>query len=224
MRKHVHWLIPLVAAWVWFCTVANRSSELILSLNGVENYALAVFCQLFWGWSEHGEWAQTIHFGYVDAWMWSGHRVGWLPFMGWAYGLDPDPVWLTRIQIAVLSLGALPAWGMGRDEMGKRWGGLAGMLLYLGFPPLATMALQDYQDLVLAIPFIVGAVWLCRRGHTLGFLTMGLAAAMCREELGSDDCPHRLYPPGLDSSAHSLGDEGRCTRGRVRAAALVSGT
>ena len=44
------------------------------------------------------------------------------------------------------------------------------------------MALQDYQDLVLAIPFIVGAVWLCRRG-ALGFLTMGLAAAMCREEL-----------------------------------------
>ena len=65
----------------------------------------AVFCQLFWGWSEHGEWAQTIHFGYVDDWMWSGHRVGWLPFMGWVYGLDPDPVWLTRIQIAVLSLG-----------------------------------------------------------------------------------------------------------------------
>ena len=132
MRGHAHWLIPLVAAWVWFCTVANRSSELILSLNGVENYALAVFCQLFWGWSSFGEWAQTIHFGYVDAWMWSGHRVGWLPFMGWAYGLDPNPVWLTRIQIAVISLGALPAWGMGRDEIDERWGGFAGLLLYLG--------------------------------------------------------------------------------------------
>ena len=183
MRSHLHWLIPVAAAWVWFCTVANRSSELVLGLNGVENYALAVFCQLFWNWSEFGEWKQTIHFGYVDHWMWSGHRVGWLPFVGWLYGLSPDPVWLTRIQIAVLSLGALPAWGLGKDETGHLWGGAAGLLLYLGFPPLVAMALQDYQDLVLSIPFIIGAVWQCRRGHTMGFLAMGLGAAMCREEL-----------------------------------------
>ena len=183
VRARLHWLIPLVAAWVWFCTVANRSAEMVLSLNNVENYALAVFSQLFWMWAHLGEWAQTIHFGYVDSWMWSGHRVGWLPFIGWTYGLDPNPVWLTRIQIAVVSLGALPAWGMGRDEINKRWGGFAGLLLYLGFPPLVAMALQDYQDLVLAIPFIVGAVWLCRQGRTMGFMLCALGAAMCREEL-----------------------------------------
>ena len=183
VRARLHWLIPLVAAWLWFCTVANRSAENVLSLNNVENYALAVFCQLFWMWSHMGEWAQTIHFGYVDSWMWSGHRVGWLPFVGWAYGLDPDPVWLTRMQVGVISLGALPAWGMGRDEIDKRWGGFVGLLLYLGFPPLAAMALQDYQDLVLAIPFVLGAVWLCRQGRTFGFLACALGAAMCREEL-----------------------------------------
>jgi hypothetical protein len=183
VRARLHWLIPVCAAWVWFCTVANVAAERVLSLDSVENYALAVFCQLFWMWSHMGEWAQTIHFGYVDDWMWSGHRVGWLPFVGWAYGLDPDPVWLTRIQIGVVSLGALPAWGMGRDEIHARWGGPAGLLLYLGFPPLAAIALQDYQDLVLCIPFLLGAVWQCRRGRTTGFLAFGLAAAMCREEL-----------------------------------------
>ena len=183
VRARLHWLIPMVAGWVWFCTVANRSAENVLSLGNVENYALAVFCQLFWMWSHLGEWAQTIHFGYVDSWMWSGHRAGWLPFVGWAYGLDPDPVWLTRMQVGIISLGALPAWGMGRDEIDKRWGGFVGLLLYLGFPPLAAMALQDYQDLVLSIPFILGAVWLCRQGRTLGFFACALGAAMCREEL-----------------------------------------
>ena len=183
VRARLHWLIPLFAAWVWFCTVANTAAERVASLNGVENYAMAVFCQLFWMWSQFGEWSQTIHFGYVDDWMWSGHRVGWLPVVGWAYGLDPSPVWLTRIQIGLLSLGALPAWGMGRDEIHRRWGGPTGLVLYLGFPPLAAMALQDYQDLVLSIPLILGAVWQCRRGHTLGFIAFGLAAAMCREEL-----------------------------------------
>jgi len=72
---------------------------------------------------------------------------------------------------------------MGRDEIDKRWGGFAGLVLYLGFPPLAAMALQDYQDLVLSIPFILGAIWLCRQGRTLGFLICALGAAMCREEL-----------------------------------------
>jgi hypothetical protein len=183
VRERLHWLIPLLAAWVWFCTVANSSAERIAQLNGVENYALAVFCQLFWMWSNLGEWAQTIHFGYVDDWMWSGHRVGWLPFVAWVYGLNPDPIWLTRLQIAVVSLGALPAWGMGREEIHPRWGGFAGLGLYLGFPPLAAMALQDYQDLVLCIPLILGAVWQCRAGRIKGFLVFGLAAAMCREEL-----------------------------------------
>ena len=183
VRAKLHWLIPLLAAWLWFCVVANRSAERVLGLDNVENYGLAVFCQLFWGWSELGEWAQTIHFGYVDSWMWSGHRVGWLPFVGWIYGLDPDPVWLTRIQIAIVSLGALPAWGMGRDEIHQRWGGVVGLVAYLGFPPLAALALQDYQDLVLCIPFILGAVWQCRKGSTLGFTLFALAACMCREEL-----------------------------------------
>jgi len=183
VRAKIHWLIPLLAAWLWFCTVANRSAEHVLGLDNVENYGLAVFCQLFWMWSEFGEWAQTIHFGYVDSWMWSGHRVGWLPFVGWLYGLDPDPVWLTRIQIGIVSLGALPAWGMARDEINSRWGGYIGLLLYLGFPPLAVLALQDYQDLVLCIPFLLGAIWQCRAGRTLGFALFGLAACMCREEI-----------------------------------------
>jgi hypothetical protein len=183
VRAKLHWLVPLVAAWLWFCSVANRSAEQVLNLDNVENYGLAVFCQLFWGWAEIGEWVQTIHFGYVDSWMWSGHRVGWLPFVGWLYGLNPDPVWLTRIQIAIVSLGALPAWGMGRDEIHSRWGGFAGLVIYLGFPPVAALALQDYQDLVLCIPFLVGAVWQCRKGSTTGFLLFSLAACMCREEL-----------------------------------------
>ena len=183
VKSRLHWVVPLAAAWLWFCTIANQSAVQVLNFDNIENYALAVFCQLFWGFSENGEWAQTIHFGYVDSWMWSGHRTGWLPFMGWLYGLNPDPIWLTRIQIGLLSLGAFPAWGMGRDEIDERYGGWIGLVLYLGFPPLAAIALQDYQDLILSIPFILGAIWQCRKGSRLGFAAFAVAAAMCREEL-----------------------------------------
>ena len=183
VRAKLHWLVPLIAGWIWFCTVANRSAEQVLGLDNVENYGLAVFTQLFWMWSEMGEWAQTIHFGYVDSWMWSGHRVGWLPFVGWLYGVDPNPVWLTRIQIAVVALGAFPVWGMARDEIHKRWGGYAGLLLYFGFPPLSAIALQDYQDMVLSIPLLIGTIWQCRKGNPIGFSLFALATCMCREEL-----------------------------------------
>jgi uncharacterized membrane protein len=179
----LHRLIPAVAAWVWFCTVANQSAVQVMSLNNVENYALAVFSQLFWGWSESGLWEQTIHFGYVDSWMWSGHRVGWLPFVGWLYGINPDPLWLCRIQIAAIALGAIPAYGLGRIVIHSTYGGLIGLVLYLGFPPLTAIALQDYQDLALSIPFLLGAIWQLKANNKPGFLLFSLGACMCREEI-----------------------------------------
>ena len=133
LRSAGIWLIPAIAAWMWFCTIANRSAVQVMELQNVESYALAVFTQLFWIWSEEGHWAQTIHFGYVDSWMWSGHRVGWLPVVGWLFGLDPNPVWLCRMQIAAVALGAFPAFGLGRLLVGGVWGGIAGIVLYLGY-------------------------------------------------------------------------------------------
>jgi uncharacterized membrane protein len=183
LQKATVWLIPAVAAWMWFCTVANRSAEQVMSLDNVEGYALAVFTQLFWIWNEHGEWAQTIHYGYVDSWMWSGHRVGWLPMVGWMFGMNPDPVWLCRIQIGAVALGAFPAFGLGRLLVGGIWGGLAGLVLYLGFPPLSAIALQDYQDLVLAIPFLLLTIYLARLRMPIPFAVAALCACMVREEV-----------------------------------------
>ena len=162
-RSKLHWLIPLVGAWLWFCALSVQSQAQVAGLENVENYALAVFCQLFYNFSEHGIWAQTIHFGYVDSWMWSGHRTGILPLVGWIYGLDPGPEWLCRLQILMVSLGALPAYGLGRIAIGRVWGGITGMVLYLGYPPIAAIALQDYQDLVVGIPLVMLAVWQSRR-------------------------------------------------------------
>jgi len=182
-RSRLHWLIPLLGAWVWFCALSVQSQAQVAALDNVENYALSVFCQLFYNWSEHGTWAQTIHFGYVDSWMWSGHRTGILPLMGWLYGLDPGPEWLCRMQILLVSLGAIPAYGLGRIAIGKVWGGVTGMVLYLGYPPLAAIALQDYQDLVVGIPLVMLAVWQSRRKSTWGFVVTALLAMMAREEL-----------------------------------------
>jgi len=182
-RRGLHWLIPVVAAWFWFCALSVRSQAQVEGLENVENYALAVFSQLFHNWSEQTTWAQTIHFGYVDSWMWSGHRVGLLPIVGWLYGLDPVPEWLCRMQVFAVALGAIPAYGLGRIVIGRVWGGITGMVLYLGYPPLVAITLQDYQDLVIGIPLLMLAVWQSRRKSSIGFLITALLAVMAREEL-----------------------------------------
>lgn len=194
----MEWLIPLGAAWVWFCSLQATAWERIAKLACVENYALAVYNQLIWNYAHRGVWEQTVHYGYVDHWMWSGHRSLWIWAAGWLYRLDPGPLLLVRLQIGLVALGAIPAYGLGRlvfSGGGLRWagsaaggraqgmaGGLIGLALYLGYPPLMAVALNDYQDLILGVPFALAAIWACRAGNLWAFLLAGFACCAAREE------------------------------------------
>ncbi|HND29086.1 MAG TPA: DUF2079 domain-containing protein [Myxococcota bacterium] len=190
MRRHLHWLISLFAAWTWWCSLQATAWMRIRTLTCVENYALAVYEQLFWNYSHGNGWKQTVHYGYVDHWMWSGHRSMWSWVSAWIYGLDPEPLTLPRIQIAFVALGALPAWGLARHVFGGSEerplrglaAGLIGLALYLGFPPLFAVVLNDYQDLILGVPFAIAAIWCSRIGNFYGFLAAALGCCMAREE------------------------------------------
>lgn len=182
------WLLPLAAAWTWFCTLRAVAYTRIAGLATVENYAFAVYDQLIWTYAHTGRWAQTIHFGYVDHWMWSGHRSLLLFPVAALYGLAPGPFTLAQLQIGVVALGAVPAYGLGRRTIagkglwGEIGGGLLGVLVYLGFPPLAVVALNDYQDLVLGVPFALAAAWAARSGSAVGFAIAAIGACAAREE------------------------------------------
>ena len=176
------WLLPVVAAWAWFCTLENAALERVQTLRVVEPYSFAVFDQLVWNYAHTGRFSQTIHFGYADSWMWSGHRSPWLFAVAWLYGLDPQPLTLCRLQIAAVALGALPAFGLGWRALGGPLGGVAALVLFLGYPPLMLIALNDYQDVILGIPFAVAAVHQAWRGSTWGYLAALLGAAAAREE------------------------------------------
>lgn len=177
------WLLPIAAAWAWFCTMRAVAWGRIQGLQAVENYAFAVYDQLIWTYAHTGTWAQTIHYGYVDHWMWSGHRSLFLFPVAWLYRLDPGPFQLAQLQIALVALGALPAFGLGRNVAGGALpGGILGLLVYLGFPPLAVVALNDYQDLVLGVPFAIAAAWAARAGSWPGFVLAAAGMVCAREE------------------------------------------
>ncbi len=183
------WLLPLAGAWAWYATVITSFIARIRALDCVENYGFAVFDQIIYNAATTGHFQQTIHFGYVDDWLWSGHRCLYQFVIPWLYSHDPGPEFLARLQVGVVALGALPAFGLGRRAIAQGDRGLAGalagvlgMLVYLCFPALMALARADYQDLLLGVPFMLAAIHQSRRESSVGFLLAGFAACAAREE------------------------------------------
>ncbi|MFT4977427.1 MAG: hypothetical protein ACI8S6_003332, partial [Myxococcota bacterium] len=173
-------LIVVVGVWFWGTAVSTAWARLA-ALQTVEPYAFAVHEQLLYNFSQEGQFSQTIHKGYDDNWTWSGHRALTLPVTGWLYGLAPHPLWLAQLQIVAVMLGAIPAALLGRRAagagIGLAWGGLA----YLMMPPTMALALQDYQDLTYALPFLIFAAWAAGSGRWwLGII--GTIVAMAPRE------------------------------------------
>ncbi len=176
------WLLPLVTAWGMFCTLRAAAFARIRSLHVVESYGFAVYEQLIHNKAFAGHFFQTVHRGYIDHWMWSGHRSVFLYVAAWIYGFAPVPLTLSTIQVALVSLGCLPAFGLGRAAIGGVLGGGAGLLLYAAFPPLWAIALNDYQEIVLGVPFALAAGWALRERSRTGFFVAALLCACTREE------------------------------------------
>ena len=176
------WLLPLAGAWFYFCSLQSAAVERIRTLTVVEGYGFAAYEQVIRNYALYGEGGQTIHRGYIAHWMWSGHRSLWLFGAAGVYRLAPGPEALVTLQTALVALGCIPAFGLGRRAIGGTEGGLAGLALYGLFGPLWAIALQDYQDLVLGIPFAVAAVWALRERSLAGFAVAGFLCGAAREE------------------------------------------
>ena len=195
-RQVLWWLVPVACGWVWFCTVAAAAQERVLGLRCVEAYAFSAVNQMAWSFSQLGFFQQTIHTGYADSWIWSAHRPVWFFAVAWLYGLKPEPLTLCLVQVAAVALGALPAFGLGWRALGGPWGGVVALALYLGYPPLAALALNDYQDLVLGVPLAVAAVHQAWRGSSWGFCLAVLGTVATREEWAGPALFLGLLAPG----------------------------
>jgi uncharacterized membrane protein len=175
------------AMWSVWCTLFSRAQDRVLTLKCAENYAVAVYDQLLWNFTTTGAWSQNIHFGYQDAWDWSGHLALWIFPISGLYALWPGPNTLLGVQTAAVVLGAAPMYVLGRrafaaGEHGSVVGGLVAGLGFLAWPALWGVALADYQDLVIGVPFLIGAYAASQRGSAAGMMVLGLLTCAAREE------------------------------------------
>jgi len=175
-------VLVAVCAVIWWSTTVSTADARLAALLTVEPYTFATHEQLVFNFSRYGEFFQTIHRGYTDELTWSGHRAFTLPLVAWIYGLHPSPAWLWRIQIATVLLGVIPAMIIGRRALNSAWGLAMGGLIYLATPTVMIMALQDYQDMVFALPFLMGT-FMCMSDRRAWVVAAGaVLAVLPREE------------------------------------------
>ena len=180
---HIISLVVLVVASTYFWgTAVSTAWGRLASLQTIEPYAFAVHEQLLFNFANTHDFFQTIHKGYDNTWTWSGHRALTLPVTGLLYGAAPRPLWLAQIMITAVLLGVIPAALLGQRTTGSGLGLAWGGLIYLMAPVTMIMALQDYQDLIYALPFLVFAIWAMSSGKWWLTILGALLAIMPREE------------------------------------------
>ncbi len=171
-----------VASWAVWAPLAARAQDKLATLRGVENYAWAVYDQQIWNYAHTGQWYQTIHVGYDNSWDWSGHVALWMFPIAAIYKVFPGAATLAWVQIAAVVSGAFPLYFLGRRAIDDRAGALLASLAYLAWPALWAVALSDYQDLVLGVPFLIAAYAASQSGRAFPMAVFALLAGAAREE------------------------------------------
>lgn len=187
-RAWLWWLLPAVAALALGSALAWDMLSRVRQLACVENYGMAVYQQLIASAALDGRYLQTIHTGYADHWMWSGHRSLWMLIVPHLYRLWPSAEAMVCLQAGIFALGTFPAFGLGwrsiggGHPLGGPVGGAIGVAIYALYPASFAVARADYQELSFGIPFALLALHQSRRQSVVGFVLAGFLLCSAREE------------------------------------------
>lgn len=101
-----------------------------------------------------------------------------------AWWIWPSPLLLLIAQAVIVSLGALPAFWLGRRWLHDDRLAVAGAAVYLLFPALQHAVLFDFHPVTLAAPLLMFCIWAAveRRWWCLGIC--GTLAALSQEQVG----------------------------------------
>ena len=125
--RYAPYLLSNLVCWLFWSTAVSTSASRIQSMQTIEPYAFAVHEQLMLNFIENDAFYQTIHSGYDNKWTWSGHRAITLPAMAYLYGINPSAIWLAKIVIFFVTMGALATGALVQTTFSSRWGFLWGV-------------------------------------------------------------------------------------------------
>ena len=113
-----------------------------------------------------------------------GHVDPFLVLLAPVWLAWPSPLALALAQVAVVSLGALPVFWLGRRHLAsERAAGLLA-LGYLAYPWVATSAVGAIHPVTFALPFLLFCVWFLDTDRPLPFAVCALVAMSTGELMG----------------------------------------
>jgi len=95
----------------------------------------------------------------------------------------PSPYMLMTVQAIVLALGALPVFWLARKHLGSERAALGLALVYLIYPPLQWLALDEFHPGALGCSFLLFAFWYLDEDRLIPFGIFALLACSTREEM-----------------------------------------
>jgi uncharacterized membrane protein len=95
----------------------------------------------------------------------------------------PSPTMLLVVQAAVVALGALPIFWLGRKHLGSAWAGALCSLAYLAYPAVQWLTLDEFHPVALACPLLAFAFWYLDEDRLWAFVPFGVLAGLTKEEV-----------------------------------------
>ncbi|HUG64696.1 MAG TPA: DUF2079 domain-containing protein [Gaiellaceae bacterium] len=113
-----------------------------------------------------------------------GHADPFLVLLAPLWMVWPSPLSLAFAQIAVVALGALPVFWLGRKHLADER--VAGLLAlgYLAYPWVATSAFAAIHPVTFAIPFLLFCIWFLDTDRLVWFSVFALLAMSTGELMG----------------------------------------
>ncbi len=95
----------------------------------------------------------------------------------------PSPDMLVTVQALALAIGALPVFWLGRKYLRSERAAFGLALVYLIYPPLQWLALDEFHPGALACPLLLYAFWFLDEDRLVLFGVFALVACTTREEM-----------------------------------------
>ena len=95
-----------------------------------------------------------------------------------------SPEMLLVAQAVIVSLGALPAFWLGRRWLGDDRLAVAGAVLYLMAPGLMHATLFDFHPVTLAAPLLLFCIWAAEEARWVTLAVCATLAVLCQEQVG----------------------------------------
>jgi uncharacterized membrane protein len=179
--------LPSPGALVWIAMGAFAAEFTALSMLrhrafNTGRFDLGNIVQAIWT-TAHGDFLQQTNLHGEQISRLGSHFEPILAVFAPLWLIWPSPDMLVTVQALALASGALPVYWLARKHLGSERAAFGLVLVYLVYPPLQWLAVDEFHPGALACPLLLYAFWYLDEDRLVLFGVFALVACTTREEM-----------------------------------------